>query len=91
MKNQVIFTESENNVFSLYSFLKESHRFILHLFFIHLITTLMNPKDETFLNRNFIRLIIATILSVLIYNLFFKKKIDKYLEYLKEDSKNKIK
>lgn len=57
----------------------ETNRFLFHIFLVHIITHLIDGKDELFGQQLFKTLLITTI-AIISYHILFKKTVDTKLK-----------
>ena len=62
--------------------IEESHRFVLHISLVHILTCIMDGKTEVF-NQDILRTLAITAIAIIIYNIFFKKLIKPTLKKVK--------
>lgn len=65
--------------------IQESHRFVFHIFTVHLLMLLIDNKLNELFDQKILKTLIATIFAVIIYNLSIKKLIQTKLNNLKKD------
>ena len=79
---------------SVIEIISESQRFLFHIFIVHIIINLIDNKPYEIINENILKTLLATIIAVIIYNIYIKKIVDPKIKKLKkmctelEDHKN---
>lgn len=69
--------------------ISESNRFLLHILLIHIITHVIDGKDELF-GINTIRTLFVTAIAILTYHILFKKLMDPKLKKIQSICKNHV-
>ena len=67
---------------TLVDIVSEGHRFIIHIIIVSFITSYLEGKDT--LDSQLLRTILATAMSVIIYNVLIKRFVDPKLKKLKK-------
>lgn len=62
--------------------IEETHRFLLHISLVHVLTYIMDEKTELF-TKDIIRTLAVTAIAIIIYNIFFRKIIKPKLKKVK--------
>jgi hypothetical protein len=62
--------------------IEESHRFLLHISLVHVLTYIIDGKIELF-NPDIIKTLVVTAIAIIIYNIVFRKIIKSKLKKVK--------
>lgn len=62
--------------------IEESHRFLLHISLVHVLTYIIDGKQELF-NSEIIKTLVVTAIAIIIYNVVFRKIIKSKLKKVK--------
>ena len=65
----------------------ESQRFLIHISLVHILSCIMDSKEE-FVSSQFLRTLLSTAIAICIYHIFMKKNIEPKLKNLRNKCKD---
>jgi hypothetical protein len=66
----------------------ETNRFLFHIMLIHIITHIIDGKDELF-NQQFFKTLLITAIAIITYHILFKKLVDTKLKKIQSVCKTR--